>query len=125
MGGFFQALSEFLESDLAKSHGWTIAVAFIICCFIVGFIVWFVMYKVILRVKFNEASDKTRAAERNLEEFAKLKDENAKLKDENEKLKKKLKDYKFEALSESSASEECFVDRALEKFVIQGKKGAH
>ena len=45
MFDFFQALSEFLKSDLAKGYGWTIIALVVVCMIFSGFVVWFYMEK--------------------------------------------------------------------------------
>lgn len=57
MAGFFRSLSEFLESDLAKSHGWIILISFVICIFISWILMWFFFVKIIVPSKAIKANN--------------------------------------------------------------------
>lgn len=107
MVDFFNLLSDFLKSDLAKSYGWVIFVSFIIAVSVVGIIIWFILFKLIVPVKLFEANN--------------TKNENQELKIELEKsqkrvkeLEKQLTEFKFEKSIKDSSE---FEDKALKQFV--------
>lgn len=109
MGGFFEALSSFLESDLAKSYGWVILVSFIICVFIICFIIWVIMDKLVVPAKLIEANNAKRDYER-------LKEENDALKKENKELNEKIRHYRLLESFENDPEED-FTDNALNAFI--------
>lgn len=108
MGDFFNALSDFLSSDLAKGH-----IAFIIVCavaiFAIGcFVTWVLLSKVIYATKINQSEAK-------VERFNDLEKEIEDLKSENENLKVQLKKFEFERAVDGSTTE-TFEDAALDQF---------
>lgn len=121
MDGFFNALSDFLKSDLAKGYGWVIAIAFFICVFIVGVIMYFIFVNLIVPSKTLEASEIKQANKDLISEIEELKaqkeDLEQKLKvseDKNTLLKEEMKNYKFE---QSLKETDDFQDKALESFI--------
>ena len=110
MKDFFEILSEFLESDLAKSYGWIILVSFVICVVIIVSAIWFLVDKFIIPQKLFKA-------ERIEETNKKLVEENETLKAENSELKSKLLRYKYIEKNEDESSKE-FVDKAVYNFAI-------
>lgn len=107
MEGFFDIVSELLKSDLVKGYGWTILVLFVFCVSIVGFIIWFIMDKIVLPSKLIGANN----AEK---ELTQVKEENEKLKKQNMKLKEQLSNYEFYKALEEDGEE--FEDIALDGF---------
>lgn len=121
MDGFFKALSEFLESDLAKGHGWVILVAFIMCVCIAGVIMWVILVKIIVPKKSTKADRLEQINQELTTEIEKLNSQKADLEqqlkdaeDRNTLLKKDLENYKFE---QSLKQPDDFHDKALETFI--------
>lgn len=113
---FFDALSEFLGSDLAKSHGWVILVSFIICVVLVGVIMWLIFTKIIVPAKIIEYSKMGQENRDLIEKINSLESQNLLFQEENMRLQQKLERYKFQEAMEDSGSNS-FEDRALEKFI--------
>ena len=102
MFDFFQALSEFLKSDLAKGYGWTIIALVVVCMIFSGFVVWFYMEKIKFPSKKIE-----------------LHNQISKMDEVNEMLKKEIQHYKFEI---SINNDKEFEDRAVDTFAKENRK---
>lgn len=115
MSGFFEALSEFLESDIAKSHGWVILVFFIICIAMGWVIIEFIYANIIIPSKTIEANNIQRENEELKKKLEDAKNEIQKLRVENEDLKQKIQHFRFQEAIENNEME-IFENKALEKF---------
>lgn len=113
MEGFFKALSEFLESPLAKSYGWVILISYIICVVISWSVMSFIFIKIIVPAKTVKADRILRSCERIIRENKDLKDQVAALR---ARLYNKI-NYQFEEEDKKD-----FEDKALDKFVRRKKK---
>ena len=109
MKDLFNALSEFLKSDLAKGYGWVILVFFIICVCIVGFLIGVVFTKIIVPSKTVEAIEIKHENEKLLKQIEELEKDNA-------SLKNKLNAQLVKGLMQTDPEND-FEDKALKKFV--------
>lgn len=119
MFDFFQALSEFLKSDLAKGYGWTIIALVVVCMIFSGFVVWFYMEKIKFPSKKIELHNQISKMDEVEKENQELKKQNDQLKAENEMLKKEIQHYKFEI---SINNDKEFEDRAVDTFAKENRK---
>lgn len=113
MGDFFDALSEFFKSDLAKEYGCLIAVCFIICVCIALFLINKVYMNIILPSKTLELNNLQQKYNEILEELEIIKKENKDLKDKIQKYSYQEKISKV--LNEENSSERKY--SALDKFI--------
>ena len=113
MSDFFQVLSDFLGSDLAKSWGWLILACFIIAVCVVGWLISFCFIKFYIPAKLFEAN-KIKDHYQELEKEKKdLLEKNEDLLRENKKLKEHI--IQYEALESVNVKDD-FEDKALKKF---------
>ena len=115
MSGFLNVLSDFLESDLAKSYGWVIFFSFIVCLVIGWCIIGFIFEKIIVPSKTLEASE---IKQENLDLVKQTKtyeEEIKKLRKEIEDLEKKLRHFRFQQAIEDEENDS-IGSKALKKF---------
>lgn len=115
MGDYFNALSEFLSSDLAKSHGWVLVVSFVFCVAIACTVILFIVNKITIPSKTIEANNVKQENERISIELEQAKLEISELKNKNAELEEKLRHFKFLKALEYE-KDECFEDKALTDF---------
>lgn len=100
MGELLNAISEFLKSDLAKSHGWALLFAFIILLAISWTVMGFIFLKILVPSKTVEnielRRDKKELSKR-LKEYEK---EIKKLKREKKELEDELQHFRFQKETE-------------------------
>lgn len=92
---FFQALSDFLKSDLAIDYCWTIIVLIVICMILSGGGVRLFMIKVTLPSKIIDLNNRLAKMEELQKENDTLKIQIKELEEENEELKIKIKSSGF------------------------------
>lgn len=115
MKGFFEILSEFLESDLAKSYGWVIVILIIICMVISCMITSFVFKNIIVPAKIVKLNDFKRDNEELNKNVKNLESEISDLKKENQELKSKLHHFKLQEALEADDLEQK-KNKAFKKF---------
>lgn len=106
MENFFDILSEFFKSDLAKSYGWLLAFLFVAGILIFGYLMNLLYMKVIVPAKLLEANDAAQKGKKATEELEKCKEKIKNLEKENEELHKKLNHFKFAKEFENLENEE-------------------
>lgn len=119
MFDFFQALSDFLKSDLAESYGWTIFAMIVVCMILSGFLVWLVMDKWTLPSKLVELKNRVVRMEEIEKKNEELEKQNGELIRQNEDLKREIQSNKF---IESIKNKDDFEDKAVDAFARKKKK---
>ena len=117
MKDFFDALSDFLSSDLAKDFRWTVLILLIGVIAITIFITSIIFNKLIIPMKLRESGDVS-------SEYQKVLGEISELKKENLELKEKLKEFsRMDGMIRAANSEdsETKLDGWEKKFLKKNK----
>lgn len=115
MIGFFNSLSDLLSSELVKSYGLTILIAFIICLVISWVIMWFVFTKIIVPSKTIELNNIKAENVILSKKIEKLMSKQKELEEKNHDLNEKLSHFKIQAAIEYDEDEIDHIE-ALKKF---------
>lgn len=116
MKDFFDLLSEFLESDLAKENMWILLVVALGIIVISGYVVWLYLVKIRFPIKINRMEEIQKNNERLMLQVEELKKQNTILQEEKECLEEKVKLIEFN-MSIMSDSDVQFEDPAMQRFI--------
>ncbi len=115
---FFHAVKELYESEIIKSHNWTILILFVLIVFISWMFMAFIFIKLVVPYKTIKAQEIKLKAEGVLSELDNAKNRIVELEKENENLRKEIAHLKIQsAFTEDDTDNESFNDKALKKFV--------
>lgn len=113
MDGFWELLSEFSKSELAKNY-WFVFIALLVALVMLfGTLIWLYMEKIKFPSKYIELQNKVSKIEEIEKENQGLKEQVEELKKQNDGLKEEFQNYKF---FKSVNRKDNFEDKALDAF---------